>query len=188
MRKLDKVSRIQWLLACCALCLLTLLAGCGAAGENNAKTSSALGEPRGGVSPASSDSMSRAVPVANTSPTMASTTRKAFKVTSIEVTVNPTSLKGKTCGTNMTVVYTATFTAPVDNAGGVVLFNYTLNNGRSQQDASLVFAPGETTKQYTFQWQGKLPSDHVYPGTGIVQVTSPNFMQSNAVKPDGACS
>lgn len=111
-----------------------------------------------------------------------------FKVTSVDMAINPTSIAGLTCGTNLTVTYTATFHVPANSPGGTVQFNYTVNNGRGQSMATLSFAPGETTKAYSFTWQGNLPPDHTYPEPGGVQVTSPNQLTSTLVGPTGMCS
>lgn len=111
-----------------------------------------------------------------------------FKVTSVDMAVNPTSIAGMACGTNVTVTYTATFHVAPGSAGGVVNFGYTVNNGRSQNTASINFAAGETTKTYAFTWSGALPFDHTYPEPGGVIVTSPNAINSPLVGPTGTCS
>src|SRR5438874_4812457 len=104
------------------------------------------------------------------------------------MSVTPTSIAGITCGTNLTVTYTATFHVPSNSAGGIVQFSYTVNNGRGQPPASITFNPGETTKSYTFTWSGALPIDHTYPEAGGVQVTSPNQLTSPLVGPTGQCT
>ena len=118
----------------------------------------------------------------------ATTPAAQFKVTSIDMAVNPTSIAGKACGTPMAVTYTATFHVPANSPGGTVQFSYTVNNGRGETAASITFAPGETTKTYTFTWQGSLPADHTYPEPGGVMVTSPNQLISPLVGPTGKCS
>jgi hypothetical protein len=75
-----------------------------------------------------------------------------------------------------------------NSPGGVVQFNYTVNNGRSSQEGSLTFGPGETTKTFTFTWAGNLPADHVYPEPGGVMSTSPNVVSSGTLGPTGQCS
>jgi hypothetical protein len=112
----------------------------------------------------------------------------AFKVTGVDMAVNPTSIAGLTCGTNLTVTYTATFYVPANSPGGTVQFGYTVNNGRGESMASITFAPGEITKSYSFTWQGNLPPDHTYPEPGGVVVTSPNQLTSALVGPTGMCS
>lgn len=102
--------------------------------------------------------------------------------------VNPTSIAGITCGTSVTVTYTATFHVTPGNAGGVVKFNYTVNNGRSSTPASINFANGETSKAYTFTWSGPLSIDHTMPEPGGVIVTSPNSYTSPLLGPTGGCS
>jgi hypothetical protein len=115
-------------------------------------------------------------------------TSAPLKITSVDMSVNPGSITGVACGTNMTVTYTARFHANAHNAGGIVQFTYTVNNGRQTTPASLTFKPGETTKAYSFTWSGALPADHTSPGAGGVQVTSPNQLTSRLVAPAGQCS
>lgn len=112
----------------------------------------------------------------------------AFQVTSIDMTVSPASIQGMACGTNVTVIYTATIQVAPNSPGGIVQFSYTLNNGRSQTPASVTFSPGQTVQTYSFTWRGPLPADHTYPGQGGIQVTSPNQMTSALVAPTGRCS
>ncbi len=114
--------------------------------------------------------------------------RVPLKVTSVDMSVTPTSIAGLTCGTNLTVTYMATFHVPSNSAGGIVQFAYTVNNGRGQSMASINFKPGETTKTYMFTWSGALPADHTYPGPGGVEVTSPNQLISPLVGPTGQCT
>jgi serine/threonine protein kinase len=111
-----------------------------------------------------------------------------FTVQSVSISVNPTSISGTTCGTYITVTYTATFVVPANTPGGTIQFAYSVNNGRSQQNASITFAAGQTTKTYDFTWSGNLPADHTYPGVGIVMTTSPNQVTSQGVAPTGQCS
>ena len=151
--------------------LLFIMAACGSSTSNSSTpTPGTTTTPTPGVTP--------------TAPAPAT----QFKVIGVDMAVNPTSIAGLTCGTNMTVIYTATFHVPANSPGGTVQFGYTVNNGRSESMASITFAPGETTKTYTFTWQGNLPLDHTYPGPGGVNVTSPNQLISSLVGPTGMCS
>jgi hypothetical protein len=120
-------------------------------------------------------------------PSATSTARVPLLVTSVSMSVTPESIAGVSCGTNVTVTYTAVFHVKPKSAGGTVQFNYTVNNGRGQTPASITFSPGQTTKSYTFTWSGALPADHTYPGPGGVQVTSPNQLTSSLVGPTGQC-
>lgn len=130
------------------------------------------------------------------SPTPAATTPTAtptptpipLQVTSVNMAVSPTSLNGYTCGTNVTVTYTATFHFPANNAGGQVAFQYTTDNGRGSTPAQLSVQPGQTSATYHFSWSGALPSDHTMPEPGGVMVTSPNSLTSALVGPSGSCS
>ncbi len=117
------------------------------------------------------------------------TQASVFKVTSIDMSVSPQSLAGLRCGTYLTVTYTATFHVAANSPGGLVRFNYTVNNGRSEQGSgSLTLVPGETTKTFTFAWAGNLPADHFYPEPGGVISTSPNMVSSGTLGPTGQCS
>src|SRR5438105_2273635 len=69
-------------------------------------------------------------------------TQTPFSVKSVTMTVNPTSIAGQTCGTYVTVTYTATFVVSSNSPGGTVQFDYTTNNGSSSSTASLTFAAG----------------------------------------------
>ena len=117
-----------------------------------------------------------------------STARVPLKVTSVSMSVTPGSIAGISCGTNLTVTYTAIFHVRPNSVGGTVQFEYTVNNGRGQTPASINFNPGETTKSYTFTWSGALPADHTYPEPGGIQVTSPNQLTSSLVGPTGQCT
>ena len=110
-----------------------------------------------------------------------------FTVTSADLSVNPTSITGKTCGSLASFTYTAIFHIPAHTAGGTIQFAYTLNNGHSQTTGTVTAGAGETSKTFTFVCSGTLYPDHTYPGTAIVMVTSPNNVFSPSVKPSGAC-
>ncbi len=112
----------------------------------------------------------------------------AFQVTGVDMTVSPASIQGRACGTPIVVTYTATIHVAPGGPGGVVQFSYTVNNGRGQTPASITFAPGQTVRTYSFTWSGTLPPDHTYPGPGGIQITSPNQLTSQLVKPTGLCS
>jgi len=111
-----------------------------------------------------------------------------FKVISVAMSVAPGSIAGIPCGTYLTETYKATIHVMPHGPGGTVQFGYTVNNGRSQNTASVTFAPGETSKTYSFTWSGALPADHIYPQPGGIQVTSPNQLISPLVGPSGTCS
>src|SRR5690242_4045752 len=112
----------------------------------------------------------------------------AFKVTSIDMAVSPTSIAEMACGTPITVTYTATFHIAPNSPGGTIQFVYTWNNGRASPSASVNVGAGQTTATYSFTWSGNLPPDHVYPGLGGVITSSPNMVNSPLVKPMGMCS
>ena len=143
--------------------------------------------------PGSSGSASNTPTIPTSTATQAATSPSVsspsvpFKVTSIDMAINPTSIAGIACGSNITVTYTATFHVAANSPGGTVQFTYTVNNGRSSPPASLKFASGETTKTFAFTWRGTLSPDNVYPGLGGVLVSSPNQLRSPMVKPNGTC-
>lgn len=112
----------------------------------------------------------------------------AFQVTSVSMSVSPTSIAGKTCGTMITATYTATFHLAANGPGGTIHFQYTVSNGRASSPASITVARGQTTASYSFTWSGPLPADHTYPEQGGVIVTSPNAVNSPLVGPTGSCS
>jgi hypothetical protein len=108
-------------------------------------------------------------------------------VTSVDMSVNPSTIGNLKCGTSVTVTYTAIFHFPANNAGGQVAFNSTTNNGRGTTPAGLTVPPGQTSVTYTFNWSGQLPADNTAPGLGGVMVTAPNAYTSHLVAPSGPC-
>ncbi len=145
------------------------LAACGSNGSNGA-----------GSTPTAT---ATSTPLSTPSPTPV-----PFKVTSVDLVVNPNSIAGKVCGSSASFTYTATFNIPAGTAGGTIQFMYTLNNGHSSTSANVSVSPGETTKTYTFTSSGTLLSDHTYPGIAEVLVSSPNAASSPQVKPAGTCT
>lgn len=111
-----------------------------------------------------------------------------FKVTSIGLTVNPASVAGIACGSQLTVTYTATFHVAPSSPGGTIQFNYTSTNGRGSNRASVAMAPGQTSATYSYSATGTLSGDHTFPGIGEVISTSPNVMNSPQVSTQGVCS
>jgi eukaryotic-like serine/threonine-protein kinase len=116
----------------------------------------------------------------------ATVTATPFTVQSVTLTVDPKDISGDTCGTMITVTWTATFTVS-DSPGGTVQFSYTTDNGQSQTNATLTFAAGQTTQQYKFSQTGQLSQGGTFPGTGNVLVTSPNSYTAQGVQPTGQC-
>jgi hypothetical protein len=127
---------------------------------------------------------STSTPISTSTP---QSTPVPFSVTSVDLSVTPTSIAGTTCGSSATFTYTATFHVAADSAGGTIQFAYTLNNGRSQTPGTVTVAAGQTSATYTFTSSGTLPPDHTYPGVAIVMVTSPNSVLSTSVQPSGTC-
>lgn len=114
--------------------------------------------------------------------------QNVLTVTSVDISVQPASLASYTCGTQLTVTYTATFHFPAHNSGGQVMFQWTTNNGRGSTQASLNVPAGASSMPFPFTWSGQLPVDHTQPGPGGVIVTWPNAYTSSLVAPTGSCS
>ncbi len=110
-----------------------------------------------------------------------------FRVTSIDMSVTPSNTSLWKCGSYIQVVYNAVFHVVSGPNGGTIVFSYTLNNGRSETMEKLTILPGQRLTNFTFSWQGSLPSDHFYPEPGGVLVTSPNNLVSHLVAPAGRC-
>jgi hypothetical protein len=142
----------------------------------------------GGAGSSSAPASSATTTTGTSTSTPTAQAQGPFKVTAVDMAVSPASIAGQTCGTALTVTYTATFHVAPGSSGGTVQFGYTMNNGRGEQPASLQFLPGQTTKTFTFSWSGPLPLDHTAPGAGGVFVTSPNQLISSLVKPTGQCT
>jgi hypothetical protein len=123
-----------------------------------------------------------------TSKPVQTATPAPFTVTSVDLVVNPNGIAGKACGSPVSFTYTATFHIPANTGGGTIQFQYTMNNGRSSTNASVVVAPGATSQTYSFTSSETLPSDHTYPGIAEVMVTSPNAVSSPQVQPSGTCT
>jgi hypothetical protein len=116
------------------------------------------------------------------------TTSAPFKVNSVDISTSP-SITGHACGSLLVETYTAVFHIEPGGPGGSIVFQYTINNGRSSsQNISLPVTAGQTTATYHFTWSGQLHSDHTEPGRGGVMVTSPNAYTSQLVAPSGVCS
>ncbi len=110
-----------------------------------------------------------------------------FTVTSIDMSVTPSTVSPWQCGSYIQVVYHAIFHFSQPNKGGLLKFYWTVNNGRSDSPAQLTILPGQKQTDYIFKWEGALPSDHFYPEPGGVMVTSPNSLVSKLVSPAGEC-
>lgn len=162
-----------------ALCLLLCaLAACG--GATTGSDGNLGGGPTSTATPTPAPTHTLAPP-----PTA---TDAPFNVTSVDLSVTPTSIAGVSCGAPVTFTYIATFHIPAHTAGGVIQFAYTLNNGRSQTSATVTVGADQTSKTFTFESAGSLPADHTYPGPAMVMVTSPNTLISPSAQPSGTCS
>jgi hypothetical protein len=112
----------------------------------------------------------------------------AFQVTTVNLSVDPLSFDGKSCGTQITFTYTATFHVLANGPGGAVQFTYTTDGGRTSKTGVVTLSPGQTSMQFKFPSSGTLELNGAFPGAGQVTTTSPNTMSSQAVTPSGACT
>jgi hypothetical protein len=122
-----------------------------------------------------------------TTPTPTPTT-VPFQVTTINLTVDPLSIAGKSCGTQLTITYTATFNVLAKGPGGAIQFTYTTDGGRTTKTGVVTLGPGETSIQKQFTSSGTLELNGAFPGAGQVTTTSPNSVASQAVTPSGLCT
>ncbi|HYX50657.1 MAG TPA: hypothetical protein VE843_12990, partial [Ktedonobacteraceae bacterium] len=142
--------------------------------------------PTPGVTPTSTPTATpTSTPTTTPTPTP---TPVAFQVTTINLSVVPLSISGNSCGTQLTVTYTATFNVLPKGPGGAVQFTYTTDGGRTTKTGVVQFSPGETSLQYKFPSTGTLELNGSFPGAGQVTTTSPNTISSQAVTPSGACT
>ena len=118
---------------------------------------------------------------------MITTNAAPFRVTSIAMSVTPTTTSIWKCGSFIQVVYNAVFHVVSGPNGGTIAFSFTVNNGHSQTFEKLTILPGQHQSNFVFTAQGSLPSDHTFPALGGVLVTSPNSLLSQRVVPAGRC-
>ena len=112
-----------------------------------------------------------------------------FAVLSVDLTVNPSSITGTTCGSTMTFTYTATFHVQAGTAGGTIQFLYTWNNGRASPSGSVTVPPnGPSTVTFTYTATGRIGPAYAFPSVAQVNVTSPDVVQSKQVIVTGACT
>jgi zinc-ribbon domain len=111
-----------------------------------------------------------------------------FQVTTINLSVNPLSVAGKSCGTPLTVTYTATFNVLPKGPGGAIQFTYTTDGGSTTKTGVKQLSSGETSMQFQFTASGTVQLNGAFPGAGQVTTTSPNTISSQAVTPSGACT
>ena len=105
------------------------------------------------------------------------------------MSVSPKSIAELACGSPVTVVYTATFHAVPNSAGGTLQFLYTWNNGRISPIGSVTVPPGPpSTVTFTYTATGRVGPAYAFPGVAQVDVTSPDMVKSNQVIPTGACT
>ena len=128
-----------------------------------------------------------ATPTPGTTPTP-TPTPVPFQVTTINLTVTPLTVEGKSCGSQLTVTYTATFNVIPKGPGGAVQFTYTTDGGRTSKTGVVQFSPGQNSMQFQFPSSGTLQLNGAFPGAGQVTSTSPNSVTSQAVTPSGACT
>ena len=138
--------------------------------------------PTPGVTPTSTPT-----PTPGKTPT-STPTSVPFQLTTIDLAVSPLSIAGMSCGTQLTVKYTATFHVLAKGPGGAVQFTYTTDGGKTHMTAVVQFSPGQTSNQYQFTSSGTLSPNGAFPGAGQITTTSPNSISSQAVTPSGTCT
>jgi hypothetical protein len=111
-----------------------------------------------------------------------------FQVTTIDMSVNPLTISGMPCGTQLTVTYTATFNVLAKGPGGAVQFTYTTDGGKTTKTGLEQFNAGQTSKQFQFTSSGMLALNGAFPGSGQVTTTSPNVVSSQTAIPSGTCT
>ncbi len=126
-------------------------------------------------------------PTPGTTPTP-TPTAVSFKVTTIDMTVNPVTVSGINCGAQLTVVYTATIHVLPNGPGGAVQYMYTTDGGRTSKTGLVQFSPGQTSNQFQFSSSGILALNGAFPGSGQVTTTSPNSVSSQTIIPSGSCT
>lgn len=111
-----------------------------------------------------------------------------FAVSSVDLTVTPSSIADVACGSTVTFTYTATFHVRAGPAGGTVRFLYTWNNGRASPAGTVVVPPnGPSTVTFTYTAKGQVGPAYAFPGIAQVDVTSPNEVKSPQVLVTGSC-
>jgi len=128
-------------------------------------------------------------PTPTPSPTVvpSAVTTVPFQVTTIDMSVSPDSIEGETCGTQLTVTYTATFNVPPNSPGGTIHFTYTTDGGSTSKPAVVQFDKGQTSKEFQFTSTGALDQNGSFPKAGQVTSTSPNSISSQIIVPSGSC-
>ncbi len=153
-------------------------------GQRN--TNSTATTPTPGVTPTPTP-IATATATPGTTPTP-TPTAVPFQVSTINVTVDPLSIAGNSCGKQLTITYTATFNVLAKGPGGAIQFTYTTDGGRTTKTGVVQLSPGETSMQFKFPSSGTLELNGAFPGAGQVTTTSPNTVSSQAVTPSGACT
>lgn len=108
-----------------------------------------------------------------------------FTVAGIGASVSPASLTGIACGTTITITYTATVNIAPNSNGGTVNFDAVF--GSAHRSASVAFGPGTTTQVKSFTSTVTLARG-TPPTAVFFTSTSPNVVNSSAVRPTGSCS
>ena len=143
----------------------------------------------GGSGPTPTKSHATVVPTTQTATVTPSTTsvpQSPFKVTKIDMAVNPATVAGITCGTSVTVTYTATIHVAANSPGGTVKLMYTVNNGRGQTPGSITFNPGRRAKlQLYVEWR---PALRAPIWTGWYPGDQPQSTDFTLVAPTGQCT
>jgi hypothetical protein len=176
----DNRLRINLIIGLIVLVVILLLVIGGFVIFSNQKNNPSAATPTPGVTPTHT-------PTPGTTPTPTSTA-VPFKVTTIDMTVNPVTVSGMNCGAQLTVVYTATIHVLPNGPGGAVQYMYTTDGGRTSKTGLVQFSPGQTSNQFQFSSSGILALNGAFPGSGQVTTTSPNSVSSQTIIPSGSCT
>src|SRR5712691_13256846 len=81
---------------------------------------------------------------------MITTNAAPFRVTSIDMSITPTTVSIWKCGSFIQVAYNAVFHVDSGPKGGTVVFSYTVNNWPSQPFGQLTILPGHHLSNFVF--------------------------------------
>jgi zinc-ribbon domain len=176
----DNRLRMNLIIGLIVLVVILLLVIGGFVIFSNQKNNPSATTPTPGATPTHT-------PTPGTTPTP-TPTPVPFKVTTIDMSVNPVSVSGMSCGAQLTVVYTATIHVLPNGPGGAVQYTFTTDGGRTSKTGLVQFSPGQTSNQFQFSSSGTLALNGAFPGAGQVTTTSPNSVSSQTITPSGSCT
>lgn len=108
-----------------------------------------------------------------------------FQVVGLSVSMNPASIAGIACGTNISVTYTATIAIAPDSNAGTVQLVWTV--GFAHFAASINFAPAQTIQTIALTQTGTIDRLVKFPRPASISSTSPNSFSSATVQCNSVC-